>query len=138
MQKEYKNLSEQLISEESQAIDKNKLYYQVVGGHNKKNTVYGLGSAQNLFYGPEMSSDPDSHITSSQCTIEEEYHKLQAEMEEMKNSMKEADEMRTKEVDEMKEKMRQAEEMRMKEVDAVKDQMKQMQNQLVMIINSRN
>ncbi|KAK1364161.1 hypothetical protein POM88_039722 [Heracleum sosnowskyi] len=39
-----------------QPVDENKLYYDAVGGRNKRNMVYGIGSTQNIFYEPSSSN----------------------------------------------------------------------------------
>ena len=113
------------------------MYYEVVGGHNKKNIVYGLGSSQDLFYGPGNSSSAVSDYNSSLCNSQEDYEKLQSQMLEMKDQMKKAEEMRIKEVEEMNDQLKHANEMRMKEVDDMKDQIRQMQNQLAMVLENQ-
>ncbi|XP_074352525.1 uncharacterized protein LOC141691660 [Apium graveolens] len=76
----YVNLCE-LLTQESQPIDPNKVFYQAVGGHNQKNIVYGLGSSQNLFYAPGSSSNAASIHFSSKHNTQEDYQKLQAELQ---------------------------------------------------------
>ena len=58
-------------------------------------------------------------------------------MQEMKDQMKKAEEMRIKEVEEMNDQLKHANEMRMKEVDDMKDQIRQMQNQLAMVLKGQ-
>ena len=58
-------------------------------------------------------------------------------MQEMKDQMKKAEEMRIKEVEEMNDQLKHANEMRMKEVDDMKDQIRQMQNQLAMVLENQ-
>ncbi|KAK1379180.1 hypothetical protein POM88_025924 [Heracleum sosnowskyi] len=69
----------------SQPIDEWKLYLDAVGGKNKKNIIYGLGSSQLMFYGSGKSHNAASG--SSQCN-KQDYQNMQAQLEEMKNLVK--------------------------------------------------
>lgn len=73
-----------------QSVDENKLYYDAVGGRNEKNRIYGLGSTQNIYYDP--SSSDLSHFSSFQPNAQD-YQKLEAELTEMKERMRQMDEM---------------------------------------------
>ena len=81
-----------------QLIDENRLFYDAVGGRNKRNRIYGIGSSHDTFYEP--SSNVISYFSSSQPNIQD-YQKLQTEFQEMKE--------RIKEIDEMKQRMREME-----------------------------
>ncbi|KAK1403709.1 hypothetical protein POM88_003314 [Heracleum sosnowskyi] len=70
-----------------QSVDENKLYYDAVGGRNK---IYGLGSTQNIYYEP--SCNDISQSTSFQPNVQD-YQKLEAELHEMKERMRQMDEM---------------------------------------------
>ena len=65
-------------SSEPQPVDENSLYYAVVGGHDERNRIYGLGSSQSIFYGP--SSSTISHLKSFQPNSQD-YQKLETELE---------------------------------------------------------
>ncbi|KAK1387558.1 hypothetical protein POM88_015736 [Heracleum sosnowskyi] len=78
-----------------QSVDENKLYYDVVGGRNEKNMIYGLGSTQNIFYDP--SSSDLSHISSFQPNAQD-YQNLEAELHEMRERMKQMDDMQQQEL----------------------------------------
>ncbi|KAK1368587.1 hypothetical protein POM88_034679 [Heracleum sosnowskyi] len=73
-----------------QSVDENKLYYDVVGGRNEKNMIYGLGSTQNIYYEP--SCNDISQSTSFQPNVQD-YQKLEAELHKMKERMRQMDEM---------------------------------------------
>ncbi|KAK1360948.1 hypothetical protein POM88_045422 [Heracleum sosnowskyi] len=64
-----------------QLVDENRLFYDAVGGRNKRNMIYGLGSTQDIFYGP--SSSTVSHFSDSQPNTEE-FEKLENELQKMK------------------------------------------------------
>lgn len=93
----------------AQPIDENKLYFDVVGGKNKKNVVYGIGSSQSIFYGPKKSHDISASRIGSQGNYNEDYEKLQAELQEMKDLVK-----------------------------AVKEQQQAMESRLLMIVEPRS
>ncbi|KAK1364534.1 hypothetical protein POM88_040095 [Heracleum sosnowskyi] len=80
-----------------QPIDENKLYFDVVGEKNKKNVVYGIGSSQSIFYGPNKSHDTNASGIGSQGNYNEDYEKLQAELQEMKDLVKAVNEQQVME-----------------------------------------
>lgn len=60
------------------------IYLEAVGGKNKKNTVYGIGSSHSIFYGSgKIQNNTPAHHTNS-----EEYEKMQAELKKMKELVK--------------------------------------------------
>ena len=63
-------------------VDKNALFLEATGGPDKKKRVYGVGSSQNLFYQSEVMPCISSFAS-------EENQKLQQELKEMKDRMKE-------------------------------------------------
>ncbi|KAK1391806.1 hypothetical protein POM88_010862 [Heracleum sosnowskyi] len=79
------------VSSTPRPVDENQLYYDVVGGRNSRNKIYGIGSSQNLFYAP--SSSTIAHISNSSYPNSQDYEKLQTELEVMKERMKEMDAM---------------------------------------------
>ena len=85
------------------------MYYAVVGGHDERNRIYGLGSSQSIFYGP--SSSTISHLNSFQPNSQD-YQKLETELEQMKE--------------------------RIKEMKEVKQRMKEMESQLAKMLDFQN
>ncbi|KAL8148811.1 hypothetical protein AgCh_005978 [Apium graveolens] len=63
-------------------VDRNALFLKAVGGPDKKNRVYGLGSSQNIFYKPKTMHYPSSFAT------EEENQQLKHQLTEMNERMK--------------------------------------------------
>lgn len=99
---------------------KNQLFYEVVGGCNKRNRIYGIGSSHSIFYEPR-STAVSYYNSSSQPNIED-YQKLQAELQEMKDQMKEMDQMKQQ----------------MHEMDQMKQQMQELKSQLATIFSNQN
>ncbi|KAL8124451.1 uncharacterized protein LOC141718113 [Apium graveolens] len=63
-------------------VDRNALFLKAVGGPDKKNRVYGLGSSQSIFYKPKTMHYPSSFAT------EEENQQLKHQLTEMNERMK--------------------------------------------------
>lgn len=103
-----------------QVVDENQLFYDAVGGRNSRNMIYGIGSSQDIFYGP--SSSTIAHLNNSSHPNSQDYQNLQTELEVMKERMKEMDMMQQ----------------RMKEMDAMQQRMKDMENQLERIFNNQD
>ena len=96
-------------SSEPQPVDENKLYSDVVGGRNKRNRIYGLGSSQDIFYEPSSSTIARLSTVQSKS---QDYQKLETELEEMKE--------------------------RIKEMDEVKQRMREMESQIAKMLECRN
>ncbi|KAL8105565.1 hypothetical protein AgCh_029384 [Apium graveolens] len=83
MDDEYGENGEKLEKEKSgEPVDRNALFLKAVGGPDKKNRVYGLGSSQSIFYKPKTIHYPSSFAT------EEENQQLKHQLTEMNEQMK--------------------------------------------------
>lgn len=69
----------------SQPIDEWKLYLDAVGGKNKKNIIYGLGSSQTIFYG---SGKYQNNASGSSHCDNQDHQNMQTQLQEMKNLLK--------------------------------------------------
>ncbi|KAK1377005.1 hypothetical protein POM88_033198 [Heracleum sosnowskyi] len=74
-----------------QPVDEIMLYYDAIGGRNKRNRVYGIGSSVDIFYEP--NGNTSSHFSSLEPNTQK-YQKLETELQEMKEQIKEMDEMK--------------------------------------------
>ncbi|KAK1370788.1 hypothetical protein POM88_036880 [Heracleum sosnowskyi] len=74
-----------------QPVDEIMLYYDAIGGRNKRNKVYGIGSSVDIFY--ESNGNTSSHFSSLEPNTQK-YQKLETELQEMKEQIKEIDEMK--------------------------------------------
>lgn len=63
-------------------MDKNALFLKAVGGPNKKNRVYGVGSSQNIFY------QSKSILFSITSATKEENQILKSKLAEINDRMK--------------------------------------------------
>ncbi|WOG84325.1 hypothetical protein DCAR_0103508 [Daucus carota subsp. sativus] len=103
-------------SDEPQVVDEDQLFLKAAGGLDKKSRVYGMGSLQSVIYGPETGGS--RHRGSN--FRHEEYKQMQVELQDMKNQVKELQEMRNQELEEMRK------------------QMEEMKNQLALVFNHQN
>ncbi|KAK1369544.1 hypothetical protein POM88_035636 [Heracleum sosnowskyi] len=74
-----------------QPVNEIMLYYDAIGGRNKRNRVYGIGSSVDIFY------EPNGNTSSHFCSLEpntQKYQKLETKLQEMKEQLKEMDEMK--------------------------------------------
>nr|XP_017217551.1 PREDICTED: uncharacterized protein LOC108195115 [Daucus carota subsp. sativus]XP_017217552.1 PREDICTED: uncharacterized protein LOC108195115 [Daucus carota subsp. sativus] len=100
---------------EKHSTDEDQFFLEAAGGLDKKNRVYDMGSLQSK-YGPETGG---SRYKGSNFN-NEEYKQMQVELQDMKNQVKELQEIRNQEIEEMR------------------NQMEEMNSQLAMALNNRN
>ncbi|KAK1357992.1 hypothetical protein POM88_051248 [Heracleum sosnowskyi] len=74
-----------------QPVDDLMLYYDTIGGRNKRNRIYGIGSSVDIFYEP--NGNTSYHFSSLEPNTQK-YQKLETELQEMKEQIKEMDEMK--------------------------------------------
>ncbi|KAK1389980.1 hypothetical protein POM88_018158 [Heracleum sosnowskyi] len=105
-----------------QPVDENQLFYEAVGGRNKRNRIYGIGSSHDIFY--ESRSNVVSYYNSSSTSQPniEDYQKMQAELQDMKDRMQEMDQVKQQ----------------MQEMDHMKQQMLELKAQLATISSKQN
>ncbi|WOH00654.1 hypothetical protein DCAR_0520027 [Daucus carota subsp. sativus] len=106
-------------SEEPQIIDEDEIFLQAVGGLDKRNRIYGMGSLQSVIYGPESRSDTSTSRYSG-SNFNREYELMQVELQEMKDQVKELQEMRNTELEDMRK------------------QMEEMKSQLALVFRNQN
>ncbi|XP_017217259.1 uncharacterized protein LOC108194834 [Daucus carota subsp. sativus] len=107
-------------SDEPRVVDEDKIFLEAAGGLDKKNRVYGMGSLQSVIYGPGTSGSVTTSRYRGSNSNNEEYQQMQVELQDMKNQVKQLQEMRNQELEEMRK------------------QMEEMKNQLAMVFNNRN
>ena len=70
------------MEKSGQPVDRNTLFLEAVGGPDKMNRVYGVGSSQSLFYNIKIMP------CTSSFSSEEENQKLKRQLTEMNDWMK--------------------------------------------------
>ncbi|XP_065871848.1 uncharacterized protein [Euphorbia lathyris] len=70
-----------LQSEENRAEDVLEMYYQVVGGRNKKHRLYGLGDAACRYYGSASSQCPPNTSGASTSASPDPYSHMQSQFD---------------------------------------------------------
>ncbi|KAK1381748.1 hypothetical protein POM88_019483 [Heracleum sosnowskyi] len=65
-----------------QPVDDLMLYYDAIGGRNKRNRIYGIGSSVDIFYEP--NGNTSYHFSSLEPNTQK-YQKMENELQEMKD-----------------------------------------------------
>nr|GMD08006.1 uncharacterized protein LOC109173928 [Ipomoea batatas] len=80
-------LQREELTQKGEKVDESQLYYNVVGGHDKKRKVYGLGSYGTFIRGPINANRSDNITSTSQPSDNANSAKMQDEIENLKASL---------------------------------------------------
>lgn len=91
--------------DEPRVVDEDKIFLEAAGGLDKKKRVYGMGSLESVIYEPETSGSVTTSRYRGSNSNNEEYQQIQFELQDMKNQVKQLQEMRNQELEEMRKQM---------------------------------
>nr|GLL39953.1 uncharacterized protein LOC109173928 [Ipomoea trifida] len=75
------------LTQKGEEVDENQLYYDAVGGHDKKRRIYRLGSYGTFIRGPINANTSDNITSTSQPSDNANSAKMQDEIQNLKASL---------------------------------------------------
>nr|GMD55770.1 uncharacterized protein LOC109155304 [Ipomoea batatas] len=80
-------LQREELTQKGEEVDESQLYYDAVGGHDKKRRIYRLGSYGTFIRGPINANTSDNITSTSQPSDNANSAKMQDEIENLKASL---------------------------------------------------